>query len=272
MTAAKIQQLGSTATGDDNLLIKDVIYGPLPESNDPTAMGINILGLEQKICSFDCPYCDLGRTTVRLNQLKGEGSFPSLEKLTIEITDAFKKIHSEGPMANEFCISGNGEPTLHPEFPEIVKAILAARNLWLPGKKISILTNGALADTRKITDALNLLDERIIKIDAGNEKAFKLANAPLSRTNLARVLAGVRKMKDVTVQSLFFGGTLTNTSTIDVDDWIEVIAMLKPKSVRILGMSRPSSVPGLVRCEQDTLYAIASRLERKTQIKAVVKP
>ena len=272
MTAAKIQPMTPFGSSDDSLLVKEIVYGPLPESNDPTAMGINILGYEQKICSFDCPYCDLGRTTVRLNQLKGEGNFPSLAQLTLEITEAFKKIHTEGPPANEFCLSGNGEPTLHPDFPEVVKAVLAARDLWLPGKKISILTNGALADSRKITDALNLLDERIIKIDAGNEKAFKLANAPLSRTNLARVLAGVRKMKDVTVQSLFFGGTLTNTNTTDIDDWIEVIAMLRPKSVRILGMSRPSSVPGLVRCEEDTLYAIASRLERKTQIKAIVKP
>jgi wyosine [tRNA(Phe)-imidazoG37] synthetase (radical SAM superfamily) len=271
MSTAKVQS-HLLSSDDENLLIQGVVYEPIPESMDPTAMGINILGSGQKICSFDCPYCDLGSTTVRLNQLKAEGSFPSLAQLTHEITEAFKKTHTEGPPANEFCVSGNGEPTLHPEFPEVVKAILAARDIWLPGKKISILSNGALADTRKITDALNLFDERIIKIDAGNEKAFKLANAPLSRTNLARVLAGVRKMKDVTVQSLFFGGTLTNTNSTDVDDWIEVIAMLKPKSVRILGMSRPSSIPGLIRCEEDVLYAIASRLERKTQIKSIVKP
>jgi wyosine [tRNA(Phe)-imidazoG37] synthetase (radical SAM superfamily) len=233
---------------------------------------VNLLGIGQKVCSFNCPYCDLGPTELRLNKIKDEAVFPKLEVAEAAIREAFQKIHTMGPVVDGITISGNGEPTLHPDFAELVKHILNARDLWMPGKPVSILTNGAGLDTRKIADAVNLLDNRLVKIDAGSEKLFKIVNAPLSRTNLARVLTGARKLKDVIVQSLFFEGTISNTSPADIDEWLEVIAMMRPKAVHIYGLTRKPAVDGLKRCDQDTLYAIASRLERKTQIKAIVTP
>jgi wyosine [tRNA(Phe)-imidazoG37] synthetase (radical SAM superfamily) len=127
-------------------------------------------------------------------------------------------------------------------------------------------------DTRKTADAVNLLDERIVKLDAGNDKLLKLVNAPLSRTNLARVMTGTRKMRDVIIQSMFFEGSLTNTAPSDIDDWLELIAMIKPKAVFINGLTHKPALETLKRCDQDTLYTIASRLERKTHIRAIVTP
>jgi wyosine [tRNA(Phe)-imidazoG37] synthetase (radical SAM superfamily) len=246
-----------------------VIYGPLEQQPLGHNLGLNILG-DVKVCAFDCVYCDLGRTTVRLNRLKSDVTLPSVDEVKTLLEAALRKIHTEGPTVDGIVISGNGEPALHPEFPEIVKSVLDLRGTWLPGKPVTIFTSGAGLDTRKTSDAMNLLDRRLVKFDAGNEKLFKIVNAPLSRTNLARVLSGVRKLRDVTIQSLFFEGNLSNTQATDIDDWIEVIAMIRPKGVYIYGLTRP--IEGLVRCEQDTLYTIASRLERRTQIKAVVLP
>jgi wyosine [tRNA(Phe)-imidazoG37] synthetase (radical SAM superfamily) len=249
-----------------------IIYGPFENGPMKLNLGVNILGTGPKACSFNCAYCDLGETSMRLNKLKSEVPFASIESVTMAINQAFQKIHSQGPAVDGICISGNGEPTLHPEFPEIAKLVLSARDIWMPGKPVSVFTNGAALDTRRVAEAMNLVDHRIVKIDAGNEKLFKLVNSPLSRTNLAKVLAGTRKLKDVIVQSLFFQGEVSNISTSDIDDWIEVIAVLKPKAVHIYGLSRPSAVKGLLRLDEDTIYSIASRLERKTQIKAIVTP
>lgn len=249
-----------------------VIYGPFANGPMGSNLGVNILGTGPKVCSFNCPYCDLGATELRLNRLKTDIPLPTLQEIDQSVREAFQKIHASGPAVEGICLSGNGEPTLHPDFPDVVKRLIEARNLWMPGKKISLFTNGASLDRRKIAEAANLLDERLVKIDAGGEKLFKLVNAPLSRTNLARVIAGTRKLKDVIVQSMFFQGTITNTSPTDLDEWIEVIAMVKPKSVHLFGLSRSPAQAGLVRCDEDTLYGIASRLERKTQIKAVVTP
>lgn len=250
--------------------MKAIVYGPLESRRAGLVLGINLLGPNEKVCSFDCGYCDLGATRMRLNKVKREIQFPSPEAVAEAANEAFRKIHESGPSINAISIAGNGEPTLHPDFPEAIEAILEARERWLPGKPIQILTNGTSLDTRKIAEAVNKLDERIVKIDAGNEKLFKAMNAPLSRTTLARVLMGVRTLKDVVVQSLFVQGSLDNTTPSDIDDWIEVIAMIKPKLVQIHGMSRMPTIPGLIRCDEDTLYTIASRLERKTQIKSLV--
>lgn len=249
-----------------------IIYGPFESTPFGKNIGINLMGESAKLCSFNCPYCDLGHSQVRLNKAKDQSFIPSKEEVMTAIAEAFKKIHELGPQIDGITVSGNGEPTLHPDFSDIMKSLLESRNQWTPGKPIHLFTNGAGVDSRKISDALNLLDERIVKIDVGNEKLFKLVNAPLSRANLAKVLTGIRKMNHVIVQSLFFDGSVSNVQKSDIDDWLEVIAMIRPKAVHIYGMSRTPATPGLVRCEEDTLYSIASRLERKTQIRALVFP
>lgn len=249
-----------------------IVFGPFLNGPLGKSLGVNLLGSGEKACSFDCAYCDLGRTNVRLNKLKDTTRFPSFADIEKAVDEAFQKQHASGPPVDGITLTGNGEPTLHPDFAEIVRHLIKSRDLWMPGKPISLFTNGANLDVRKVYEAANLLDERIVKIDAGNEKLFKIINAPLSRSNLARVLTGARKLKDFTVQSLFFGGSLTNTAASDIDDWIEVIAMIKPKAVHIYGLSRKPATEGLVRCDEDTIYSIASKLERKTQIKAVVTP
>jgi wyosine [tRNA(Phe)-imidazoG37] synthetase (radical SAM superfamily) len=236
-----------------------VIYGPFENGHYGSTLGVNILGTKAKVCSFNCVYCDLGKTEVRLNRVKNEIGFPKIEDCEQAVNGAFQKIHASGPKVDSVILSGNGEPTLHPDFPEIAKLIVNARDLWLPGRPISLFTNGVALDNRRFAEAANSLDERVV-------------NAPLSRTNLARVINSIQKLKDVTIQSLFFEGTVCNTSMADIDEWLELIAIIKPKAVHIHGLSRPAPTEGLIRCEEDTLYAIASRLERKTSLKAVVIP
>lgn len=249
-----------------------IVYGPIESRRFGKSLGVNILGQESKFCSFDCPYCHLGPTTARLNRLKEDGVLPSIATITEELTRALQTIHSRGPSVDAITLSGNGEPTLHPDFPEIVNHLLSARNAWLPGKPIVLLTNGAMLDQRKIAEAANKLDSRIVKIDAGNEKTFKMINAPLARVNLARILSGTRNLKDFVVQSFFCQGDVDNTKPADLEDWIEVIAILKPKGVQIHGLSREGARPGLIRCDEDTLHTIASKLERRTGVKALITP
>ncbi len=262
--ASPFQPLVESGTG--------IAYGPYTDANSGVTVGINPLGNGEKACSFNCVYCDLGKTEVRLNKVKNGIALPTFAEIEHEVTEAFRKIHASGPVIDSIAVSGNGEPTLHPEFAEIAKMLVTARDLWLPGKPINLYTNGVGLDTRKIADGANLLDQRIVKLDAGGDRLFKIVNTPLSRTNLARILNGIRNLKDISTQSLFFEGAISNTQQADVDEWLEVIAMIRPKTVYIHGLSREAATPNLVRCEQDTLYAIASRLERKTQIKAIVQP
>ncbi|MBK7890174.1 MAG: hypothetical protein IPJ84_04790 [Bdellovibrionales bacterium] len=81
-------------------------------------------------------------------------------------------------------ISGNGEPTLHPDFENIMKGLVATRNELMPTLKILVMTNGDSLDDREIVRALNLADERIVKLDVATEDSFRSFNKPLSRTKL----------------------------------------------------------------------------------------
>lgn len=271
MSTARKAEL-SVNRPSESMSFDGIVYGPIESRRLGRSLGLDILGSKAKLCSFDCPYCHLGPTTARLNRLKEVGVLPSTQEIIEQVSLAFQTIHSRGPIVDTICFSGNGEPTLHPEFAEIVNAVIGARNSWLPGKPIALLTNGAALDQRKIADAANKLETRIVKIDAGNEKMFKAINAPLARVNLARILAGTRNLKDFVVQSFFCQGDVDNTKTADVDDWIEVIAILKPIGVQIHGLSRTSAKPGLIRCDEDTLHTIASKLERRTGMKALITP
>ncbi len=231
---------------------------------------IDLFGSKAKICSFDCPYCDLGATQTRLNKLKEQGAVPSSQEILAQAQQRFRDIHEKGPGVDSVIISGNGEPTIHPEFPEIVSGLISLRDIWLAGKPIVLFTNGANLDQRRVNEAVNRLDQRVVKLDAGNERIFKTMAAPLSRVTLQKVISGVRLLKDVTIQAMFVQGAVDNTSSADLEDWIEVVGLLKPHSVQITTITRPTHIAGLKSCDEDTLHTIATKLERRTSLKASV--
>ncbi len=233
---------------------------------------INLLGTKAKICSFDCAYCNLGATEVRLNKLKNAGILPSIQEIADSTSALFREIHEHGPMVDTILVSGNGEATLHPDFPELVKILRELRDQWLPKKPIALLTNGSNLDQRRISESVNLFDHRFVKVDAGNERVFKLMNTPLARVNLQKVLGGIRLLKDVSIQAMFCKGAIDNTGNADIDDWIEVMGLLKPKAIHIQSLTRAPHAAGLIRCDEDTLHTIASKLERRTGLKAIVLP
>lgn len=249
-----------------------IVYGPRASRRLGNSLGINLLGNGSKVCSFDCPYCDLGRTELRLNRLKSEAMFPTIEEIEAAVGEGFTRAHQSLPKVSAIAISGNGEPTLHPLFGEAIDVIVKARAAYLPETPIVVFTNGATLDSRRIVEALNKVDQRMLKIDAGNELMFKEINAPLVRASISKILSHARLLKDVTVQSFFVQGAIDNTQSSDIEDWIEVIGLIKPSAVHIHGMDRMPAVSGLIRCDEDMLYTIASLLERRTQIKSLVFP
>lgn len=248
-----------------------IAYGPLESRRLGHSLGVNFLGAK-KICSFDCPYCELGTTQIRMNQLKQDLDFPKREEIDTQVRTKLRALIESGQVLNAITIAGNGEPTLHPEFMECVQVVLAARSELMPGVKIVVLTNGAHCDNKRVVHGLNLVDERMVKIDAGNDNTFKRINKPLVRANLSKITSGSRKLKDVIVQSLFVQGAADNTSLEDVEEWLEIVGIVQPRAVHIYTIERIPALPGLKKADEDTLYTIASRLKRKLQVECLVFP
>ncbi len=244
----------------------DLVYGPVTSQRYGTTLGVNLLGAE-KVCSYNCVYCSLGTTTLTMNKVRKDYVFPSLD----DIREAFRQYIKKSVPVDAVVVSGNGEPTLYPEFDEAMRLIQHLRGEHLPGKKIVVLTNGAHLDSKKTVAGLNLADERVIKVDAGNDSLLQKVNDPLIRINMAKFLNGVHKLKDCTVQSLFFTGDIDNTVNEAIEEWIEVIGMIKPKTIQLCTLTRMSKThPSLKAVDEDTLYSIAFKLKKRTNLEANV--
>lgn len=234
-------------------------------------LNVNLLGNQTKICSFDCVYCNLGATTIRLNQIKKDANLPTVEQVVNEVRFHIANAIGADADYEYICLTGNGEPTLHPEFVEIVHALLELKRTAAPTRKLAVRTNGSTLDARKTLEAINLLDDRVVKLDVGNDRLFKAFNGPLTRKTLTRLISDIRGLRDVVIETVLLKGVGDNTDATDIEDWIEAVAMTQPKRVHLRTIS--STIPhprGIEGCDEDMLYMIASRLERKTQIRATV--
>jgi wyosine [tRNA(Phe)-imidazoG37] synthetase (radical SAM superfamily) len=243
----------------------DLIYGPVQSLRYGSTLGINLLGSE-KVCSYNCIYCHLGPTTMTMNKMRKDHEFPTLA----QITTAFRKYIQKSVRSDVVVISGNGEPTLHPQFDEVAQLLVELRDAHIPGTKIVILSNGANLETKRVISGMNLLDERVIKIDAGNDHIMQMVNAPLVRMNMEKFLVGIRKLKNCVGQSLFVDGPHKNYLPEMIDDWTEVLGMIKPESVQICTVTRPSFNPEVRAVDDDTLYGISYKLKKRTGLEGHV--
>ena len=251
----------------DKLLKMELVYGPIKSLRYGTTLGINLLG-GVKVCSYNCVYCHLGPTELTMNKVRKDYEFPALET----IRAAFREYIKRSVEIDAVVISGNGEPTLYPQFEEAMRILVELRDGHLPGKKLVILTNGAHLDSKKVVAGLNLLDERVVKVDAGNDLLMQKINDPLVRINMAKFLSGVRKLKDCVVQALFVEGEGSNTAPEVMDEWMEVIGMIKPKGVQLCTLTRPGWKPDVRAVADDVLYGIAFKLKKRTGLESDVFP
>lgn len=243
-----------------------IIYGPVESRRFGISLGVNPLGNE-KICSFDCRYCDLGPTEITMSKARKDHVYPSIDDIVTALKASLKKRSAD---ISTITVSGNGEPTLYPEFDQLVAALKAVRNDMVPKAKLAILSNGAHLDSRKVIQGLNELDIRSIKLDAGNDRLMKALNAPLVRRNLLQIVAGLRKLKDCTIQSMFVKGAIDNTLASDIEDWMEMIGMIKPMAIHIYTVTRPPVDSHIQPVDEDALYSIVFKLKKRTQLEAQV--
>lgn len=247
-----------------------LVYGPIESLRFGKTLGINPLGQEGKACSFNCPYCDLGETTLRMNHVRNRFNFPKTEEITTALRSALGTYDEGGSDLKMLMISGMGEPCLYPHLRELVAELVTTRDELAPGLPIGILTNATHFDQKKIVTAVNELDERFVKMDAGNNQSLKTINSPLVRTSVSKIISGCRRLKDCVVQSLFVEGKVSNTANHEIDDWIEAVALVKPKEVQISTISRVPWSEGLIPLDEDSLYTIAAKLQRRTDCKISV--
>lgn len=240
-----------------------VIYGPILSRRLGRSLGINLLPSSRKVCSFDCVYCQYGPAEVIDDTEQGEG-FPQVSEVLLDIEKALKKPRT----IDYLTFSGNGEPTLHPGFPEIVQGVLSLRNTLRPEVKLAILSNSSRVNNPDILSSLKLLDAPMMKLDAGDEKTFRAINRPARSINFREIVEGLKHIDHLMIQSLMLDGAVTNIRGDAYEAWVEVLAELNPKEVHIYSTDRPTAYKGVKAVKIETLEKIAADLQSRFNLVA----
>lgn len=241
------------------------MYGPIHSRRLGYSLGINPLPASYKFCDFDCVYCQYGWTPE-----KGTGEkIKRAPELLAEIRTAFEHHKAAGTPVNCITIAGNGEPTIHPDFLALARGLAALRNEFYPGVKIGILSDSSQAYRPEIREALLLLDERYMKLDGGKESVLKV-NKPRGNFDYDRMIESLISLSDIVIQSLFMQGSFDNTKPEDIQEWIRVVAEIRPREVQVYSIDRGPADPGLIKVSVSRLREIASACEKATGIRSVV--
>lgn len=242
------------------------VYGPIQSRRLGVSLGINPLPVSYKFCDFDCVYCQYGWTPEKSS---GEKIKKAAELLR-EIRTALEYHKDLGTRIQCLTIAGNGEPTIYPEFTALVCGLIEMRNQLFPGVRIGILSDASQSHRPEIRKALELLDDRYMKLDAGTEAKIREINKPKGDFDFERMVQVLGEMKDIVIQSLFVQGSHDNTGHEDIRVWIEKIRLIKPKEVQVYSIDRGPADPGLVKVSAGQLQEIADLCQKMTGVKSVV--
>jgi wyosine [tRNA(Phe)-imidazoG37] synthetase (radical SAM superfamily) len=255
-------------------LFDSTIFGPVISRRLGESLGINLLPNNRKICNFNCIYCECGPTySANIKDF----NIPSRAEVKEKLGARLNYIKDKGLFIDTITFAGNGEPTLHPEFPEIVDDTIELRDNYLPGTNIAILSNSTLIGNDKIFNALNKIDLNILKLDSGYEETNRTINRPLRPFNLGKTIDNLKKFNgSLIIQTLFFKGIYNgkevNNSTIkEVTKWLQVINDIKPESVMIYTIARDTPNKGLRKIPFKELMEISEKVE-KLGIKTHISP
>lgn len=242
-----------------------LIYGPVRSRRLGFSLGINLLPSRDTPCSFNCLYCrygwTLGSRLAPTHQLK---DVPRAAEVLAALDNALCELRQERPAIDAITICGNGEPTLHPELRQVVKEAKKLRDRYVPDVRLAIFSNSSTIASENVRQTLELFDVKIMKFDAGSEELMKRLNHPASPMYLGEIVAGLAKLTDVYLASLFVQGKVTNTDPDSIDLWIEKVGEIRPYRVHIYSLDQAAADPKIEKVNMVTLQWIADRLHWRT--------
>jgi wyosine [tRNA(Phe)-imidazoG37] synthetase (radical SAM superfamily) len=246
-----------------------IIYGPVRSRRLGWSLGLNISPTSYKLCSFNCIYCQYGWTKVQSMEATSKlGDLPTPEEFEQALLEALRQ--NRDREINNITFSGNGEPTLHPQFEELVSIARSLKERYLPAARLGVLSNSSTVSLEKVRRALDKLDFRIMKLDAGDPETFARINRACPGVDYQMVVEGLKSLAGVTLQTMFIDGKISNTSEPEVLKWLEKVGEIKPIKAQIYSLHRPSASSSLREVPLTRLEEIAAQTEALTGVRVEV--
>lgn len=247
------------------VLYPSPIYGPVHSRRLGLSLGINLLPPDGKSCTFDCIYCECGYNRDRKPTLRR----PSREEVAQALERQLKLMHAQGEHPDVLTFAGNGEPTSHPQFAEIIDDTIRLRDSFCPEAKISVLSNSTFIHKKNVHDALMRVDNNILKLDTVNPDYIRTVDRPVNpHYNVQDIIAQLKAFNGhVIIQTMFMKGRMNdqdvdNTSDLYVEPWLQALKEIAPQQVMIYTIDRETPDQELQKATHEELDAIKARVEQ----------
>lgn len=245
------------------ILFEDIVFGPIKSRRFGKSLGINLLPKHKKVCTFNCIYCECGWT---LHDDVRNEKLPAFSEIKEAIEVQFAKL-TEAP--DSITFAGNGEPTLHPDFDQIMDVIIENRDKHFPKANVVVLSNTSQAHNEKIYRALKKADLNVLKMDAGTEEQYQLINKPNTTITLSEIIEILKTFdrEELIIQTLFLRGMhegkkVDNTTGKELELWLNNLKTINPSQVMIYSLDRATPENKLEKVPQEELQAIAKKVEK----------
>ena len=247
-------------------LFDKIIFGPVKSRRLGVSLGINLLPSAKKVCNFNCIYCECGWTPT----IEKEGGYlPRREEVAELLDSRLQEMKIRGEEPEVITFAGNGEPTLHPEFAEIIGDSILLRNHYFPKARIAVLSNSTTLGNPSIREALLNVEMNILKLDSAYDQTIMIHNQPRISFGVNEIIDNLQKLNGkLIIQTLFLRGKfngkiIDNTTPEEINAWLAALDKIRPSEVMIYTISRDTPEGGLLRkVPVEELNHIASRVEK----------
>ena len=235
-----------------------IVFGPIYSRRLGSSLGVNILPQEGKMCNFDCVYCECGWN----RDGRSSSRFPVAEEVADALEIALKRAASESVRIDSITFSGNGEPTLNPEFAAIVDVTVRLRDSYCPQAKVSVLSNATTLSRPGVFEALQKVDNPILKIDAASDELIGRINQPCGKYSLSQVVENLKRFDgNFILQTMFLRSPdFDTTAQENIDSWIDIVLQLRPREVMVYTIARATPDSRLGKCTVEQMKMLTKPL------------
>lgn len=254
-------------------LFDKIIFGPVKSRRLGVSLGINLLPATRKVCNFNCIYCECGWTK---NTETPASSLPTRREVYDALNTKLSEMKEKNQPPDVITYAGNGEPTLHPDFPGIIDDSIKLRNKYFPGAKISVLSNSTAITNPAVKAALLKADMNILKLDSAFDLTVKLHNQPAVNVKVDGLIENLRGFNGkLIIQTLFLRGThdgkvIDNTTPEEIEAWLKALEKIRPSEVMIYTISRDTPEEGNLNkvplIELKSIAALVKKLGIATRV------
>lgn len=244
------------------ILFSSPIFGPVHSRRLGVSLGVNLLPADGKLCTFDCIYCECGFN----GDHRTRSPYPTREEVARELELTLERMQREGRGPDVITFAGNGEPTMHPDFADVIEDTIALRDHYFPEAKISVLSNATFSRRPAVFAALCRVDNNILKLDTVSADYIAHVDRPQVHYDVDELVKGLCAFEGkVQIQSLFMAGSyegrsVDNTGDEYVAPWLDKLRLIAPEAVYVYTIDRDTPAKGLQKAAPEVLDGIAERV------------